>query len=300
VAKARSGTSLAKAMAQRCHVQVRNTTIQFAKQDEFSIVYVWVLFSFVVQMPSTNALIIIPTYNEKENIQAIVDAVFSLSKDFHLLIVDDGSPDGTGSIVKRMQEMYNSSVEMRLHLLERAGKMGLGTAYITGFKYGLSKGYDYLLEMDADFSHNPKDLIKLYLACAEDGNELAIGSRYSSGVNVVNWPMSRVLLSYFASKYVSLVTRLPVHDATAGFVCYHRSVLETIQLDKIKFVGYAFQIEMKFLAWKYKFKIIEVPIIFTDRTLGQSKMSAGIFKEAFLGVLSMSIGSWFRNFKRAK
>jgi dolichol-phosphate mannosyltransferase len=245
----------------------------------------------------SNALVIIPTYNEKENIQAIVDEVLALPKDFHLLIVDDNSPDGTADIIKGLQTKYNVQ-EMRLHLMQRAGKLGLGTAYIEGFRYGLQKGYKYLLEMDADFSHNPKDLTRLYLACEEGGNDLAIGSRYSSGVNVVNWPMSRVLMSYFASKYVRLITGLPVHDTTAGFVCYRRDVLETIPLNKIKFVGYAFQIEMKFLTWKYKFKITEVPIIFTDRTLGQSKMSAGIFKEAVLGVLSMSVGSWFKNYRR--
>jgi dolichol-phosphate mannosyltransferase len=247
----------------------------------------------------SNALVIIPTYNEKENIQAIVDEVMALPKDFHLLIVDDNSPDGTADIIKGLQAKYNGQ-EMRLHLMQRAGKLGLGTAYIAGFGYGLQKGYNYLLEMDADFSHNPKDLTRLYLACEEGGNDLAIGSRYSNGVNVVNWPMSRVLMSYFASKYVRMITGLPVHDTTAGFVCYRRTILETIQLDKIKFVGYAFQIEMKFLTWKYKFKITEVPIIFTDRTLGQSKMSAGIFKEAILGVLSMSIGSWFKKYDRAK
>ncbi len=245
----------------------------------------------------SNALVIIPTYNEKENIQAIVNEVLSLLKDFHLLIVDDNSPDGTADIVKGLQAKYNV-LETRLHLLQRAGKLGLGTAYIEGFKFGLQKGYHYLLEMDADFSHNPKDLTRLYLACEEDGHDLAVGSRYSKGVNVVNWPMSRVLMSYFASKYVRLITGLPIHDTTAGFVCYRRNVLETIQLDNIKFIGYAFQIEMKFLTWKYGFKITEVPIIFTDRTLGQSKMSAGIFKEAVLGVLAMSIGSWFKKYKR--
>jgi dolichol-phosphate mannosyltransferase len=245
----------------------------------------------------SNALVIIPTYNEKENIQAMVDEVFSLPKDFHLLIVDDNSPDGTGDIIKGLQAKYNTQ-ETRLHLMQRAGKLGLGTAYIEGFKYGLKKGYNYLLEMDADFSHNPKDLTRLYLACEESGNDLAVGSRYSSGVNVVNWPMSRVLMSYFASRYVRLITGMPIHDTTAGFVCYRRAILETIPLDKIKFVGYAFQIEMKFLTWKYKFKITEVPIIFTDRTLGQSKMSAGIFKEAVLGVLSMSIGSWFKSYNK--
>ncbi len=245
----------------------------------------------------SNALVIIPTYNEKENIQAIVDEVLSLPKDFHLLIVDDNSPDGTADIVKGLQAKYNA-LETRLHLLQRAGKLGLGTAYIEGFKFGLKKGYHYLLEMDADFSHNPKDLTRLYLACEEEGHDLAVGSRYSKGVNVVNWPMSRVLMSYFASKYVRFITGLPIHDTTAGFVCYRRNVLETIQLDNIKFIGYAFQIEMKFLTWKYGFKITEVPIIFTDRTLGQSKMSAGIFKEAVLGVLAMSIGSWFKSYKR--
>jgi len=245
----------------------------------------------------SNALVIIPTYNEKENIQAIVDEVLSLPKDFHLLIVDDNSPDGTADLVKGLQAKYNA-LETRLHLLQRAGKLGLGTAYIEGFKFGLKKGYHYLLEMDADFSHNPKDLTRLYLACEEEGHDLAVGSRYSKGVNVVNWPMSRVLMSYFASKYVRFITGLPIHDTTAGFVCYRRTVLETIQLDNIKFIGYAFQIEMKFLTWKYGFKITEVPIIFTDRTLGQSKMSAGIFKEAVLGVLAMSIGSWFKSYKR--
>jgi dolichol-phosphate mannosyltransferase len=245
----------------------------------------------------SNALVIIPTYNEKENIQAIVDEVLSLPKDFHLLIVDDNSPDGTAEIVTGLQTKYNV-LETRLHLLQRAGKLGLGTAYIEGFKFGLKKGYHYLLEMDADFSHNPKDLTRLYLACEEEGHDLAVGSRYSKGVNVVNWPMSRVLMSYFASKYVRFITGLPIHDTTAGFVCYRRTVLETIQLDNIKFIGYAFQIEMKFLTWKYGFKITEAPIIFTDRTLGQSKMSAGIFKEAVLGVLAMSIGSWFKSYKR--
>jgi dolichol-phosphate mannosyltransferase len=183
-------------------------------------------------------------------------------------------------------------------LLQRAGKLGLGTAYIEGFKFALGNGYDYVLEMDADFSHDPRDLQRLYLACAEGGNEMAIGSRYSKGVNVVNWPMSRVLMSYFASRYVRFITGIPIHDTTAGFVCYRRIVLETIPLHKIKFIGYAFQIEMKFLTWKYKFKITEVPIIFTDRTMGQSKMSVGIFKEGFLGVLQMTIRSWFKSYKR--
>jgi dolichol-phosphate mannosyltransferase len=244
----------------------------------------------------SNALVIIPTYNEKENITLIIEAVFALPKDFHVLVVDDGSPDGTGEIIKQLQKKINTSGDIKLHLLERSGKLGLGTAYIAGFKYGLQKGYDYLLEMDADFSHDPKDLVKLYLSCAEAGNDLSVGSRYATGVNVVNWPMGRVLMSYFASRYVRFVTGIPMRDTTAGFVCYKRKVLETIELDKVKFVGYAFQIEMKFKAWKYGFRLAEVPIIFTDRTLGQSKMSAGIFKEAFFGVIQMTMQSWFRKY----
>jgi len=245
----------------------------------------------------SNALVIIPTYNEKENIVQIVEAVMSQPKDFDLLIVDDNSPDGTASMVKELQNTYNTPTEKKLHLLQRAGKLGLGTAYIEGFHIALRKGYDYVLEMDADFSHDPRDLNRLYLACAENGFDLAVGSRYSSGVNVVNWPMKRVLLSYFASKYVRFVTGIPIHDTTAGFVCYRKEVLKKIPLDNIKFVGYAFQIEMKFLTWKYKFKTTEVPIIFTDRTLGQSKMSVGIFKEGFLGVIQMTIRSWFTKYK---
>jgi len=243
----------------------------------------------------SNAIVIIPTYKERENIRAIIDTVFSLPKDFHILIVDDNSPDGTPEIVEQMQAGYNEK-EMKLHLVNRTGKLGLGTAYITGFKYAIEKGYDYILEMDADFSHDPKDLTSLYLACAEQGSELAIGSRYATGVNVVNWPIGRVLLSYFASSYVRLITGMPIRDTTAGFVCYRRKVLETIPLDQIKFVGYAFQIEMKFLAWKFGFNLTEVPIIFTERTRGESKMSAGIFKEAFFGVLQMTIQSWFRKY----
>jgi len=223
--------------------------------------------------------------------------VMSQPKDFDLLIVDDNSPDGTASMVKELQNTYNTPTEKKLHLLQRAGKLGLGTAYIEGFHIALRKGYDYVLEMDADFSHDPRDLNRLYLACAENGFDLAVGSRYSSGVNVVNWPMKRVLLSYFASKYVRFVTGIPIHDTTAGFVCYRKEVLKKIPLDNIKFVGYAFQIEMKFLTWKYKFKTTEVPIIFTDRTLGQSKMSVGIFKEGFLGVIQMTIRSWFTKYK---
>lgn len=243
----------------------------------------------------TNAIVIIPTYKERENIRAIIDAVFALPKDFHVLIVDDNSPDGTAQIVEDLQKVYNTS-EHKLQLLKRPGKQGLGTAYITGFKYAIERGYDYVLEMDADFSHDPKDLVHLYLACVEQDVDLSIGSRYATGVNVVNWPMGRVLLSYFASTYVRLITNMPIADTTAGFVCYKREVLETIPLDNVKFVGYAFQIEMKFLAWKYGFKLGEVPIIFTDRTRGESKMSAGIFKEAFFGVLQMTITSWFKKY----
>lgn len=238
-----------------------------------------------------DSIVIIPTYNEKENIEAILAAVFSLSQPFDVLIVDDGSPDGTAEIVKNLQHKYSG----KLHILERAGKQGLGTAYIAGFRYALASGYEYVLEMDADFSHDPKDLVYLRKAC-ETGNHVAIGSRYATGVNVVNWPMGRVLLSYFASWYVRLITSMPISDTTAGFVCYRRNVLETIPLDQVKFVGYAFQIEMKFLAWKYGFILKEVPIIFTERTRGQSKMSAGIFKEAFFGVLQMTIQSWFKKY----
>lgn len=242
-----------------------------------------------------NAIVIVPTYKERENIRAIIDTVFALPKDFDILIVDDSSPDGTAEIVEELQLTYNTD-SSRLHLLKRPGKQGLGTAYITGFKFALDKGYDYILEMDADFSHDPKDLVNLYLSCAEHGSDVSIGSRYATGVNVVNWPMGRVLLSYFASSYVRMITSMPIRDTTAGFVCYRRLVLETIALDQIRFVGYAFQIEMKFLAWKFGFKLTEVPIIFTDRTRGESKMSPGIFKEAFFGVLQMTIQSWFRKY----
>jgi len=238
----------------------------------------------------SDSLIIIPTYNEKENIEKIINAIFSLEKDFHILIIDDGSPDGTAKIVKRLQKKYNKN----LFLEERKGKLGLGTAYIHGFKWALRKTYEYIFEMDADFSHNPKDLIRLYKA----DSDLAIGSRYIKGVNIVNWPMSRLLMSFFASKYVKLITGMPVHDSTAGFKCYKRKVLETIQFDKLQFVGYAFQIEMKFKTWKYNFKITEVPVIFTDRTEGNSKMSGGIFFEAFIGVIQMKIKSYFRSWKK--
>lgn len=244
----------------------------------------------------SNALVIIPTYNEKENVSMMIDTVFALPKDFDVLIVDDGSPDGTADIVKNLQQSYNNSTHTRLHLLQRSGKQGLGTAYIAGFKYGLAQGYEYLLEMDCDFSHDPKDLIHLYLECAEFEKDLSIGSRYASGVNVVNWPMGRVLMSYFASIYVRIITGMPIADTTAGFVCYRRKVLETIKLDEIRFVGYAFQIEMKFLAWKYGFRLKEVPIIFTERTRGVSKMSTRIFREALFGVMQMTITSWFKKY----
>ncbi len=234
-------------------------------------------------------LVIIPTFNEKENILEMIQAVLNLSGGYELLIIDDGSPDGTGALVKSQQIAYPE----RLHLIEREGKLGLGTAYITGFKWALEKDYDFIFEMDADFSHNPEDLNRLYDACANGSFDLAIGSRYITGVNVVNWPMGRVLMSYFASVYVKFITGLPIKDATAGFKCYHKSVLKGIKLDEIKFVGYAFQIEMKFTSWKLGFKLIEVPIIFTDRTKGTSKMSPGIFKEAGFGVISMKIKSIF-------
>lgn len=226
----------------------------------------------------------------------MIETVMSLPKDFDLLIVDDNSPDGTADIVKNLQTNFNQE-STRIHLLQRAGKLGLGTAYIEGFKYALNAGYEYILEMDADFSHDPKDLVALYLECAERDFDLCVGSRYITGVNVVNWPIGRVLLSYFASTYVRFVTRMPIRDSTAGFVCYRRKVLETIPLDKVRFIGYAFQIEMKFLAWKYGFQIKEVPIIFTERVRGQSKLSAGIFKEAFFGVMQMTITSWFKKYK---
>ncbi|MBT3548107.1 MAG: polyprenol monophosphomannose synthase [Flavobacteriaceae bacterium] len=233
----------------------------------------------------SDTLVIIPTYNEKENIEAIIEAVFNQKKKFHILVVDDNSPDGTSNIVENLIKHHPK----RLFIENRKGKNGLGTAYIHGFKWAIEKKYDYIIEMDADFSHNPKDLNRLYHACKNEGADVSIGSRYSQGVNVVNWPMKRVLLSYFASKYVRFITRIPVHDTTAGFVCYKRNVLETIELDKIRFVGYAFQIEMKFKAWKHKFTIKEVSVIFRDRTLGDSKMSGGIVQEALFGVIKMKL-----------
>lgn len=243
----------------------------------------------------SDSIVIIPTYNEKENIEAIIAAVFSLPTPFDVLIVDDNSPDNTGDIVESLQLQFNTS-GTRLHLLRRKEKQGLGTAYIAGFHYCLDKGYAYIMEMDADFSHNPADLPRLLEACKDKGFDMAIGSRYATGVNVVNWPIGRVLLSYFASSYVRLITGMPIRDTTAGFICYNRKVLETIPLDKVRFVGYAFQIELKFKAWKYGFKLTEVPIIFTERVRGQSKLSAEIFKEAFLGVIQLEIQSWFKKF----
>lgn len=238
-------------------------------------------------------LVIIPTYNEKENVENIIRAVMSLPLAFHVLIIDDGSPDGTADIVKRLQaETYKDS----LFLIERAGKLGLGTAYITGFKWAIEHEYDYVFEMDADFSHNPQDLLKLYDACANEGADVAVGSRYITGVNVVNWPMGRVLMSYCASIYVRTVLGVDIRDTTAGFVCYRRQVLETIELDKIRFKGYAFQIEMKFTAHQCGFTIREVPIIFINRVLGTSKMSGGIFSEALLGVIRLKLSSWFRKY----
>ncbi len=238
-------------------------------------------------------LVVIPTYNEIENIEAIIRRVFDLPEPFDVLIVDDGSPDGTANCVRMLQEEGFSG---RLHLLERKGKLGLGTAYIDGFKWALARDYQFLFEMDADFSHNPADLIQLYRSCAVNGNDVAVGSRYIKGVNVVNWPMGRVLMSYFAGVYVRFVTGMPVMDPTAGFVCYRRSVLDVLLQKPVKFVGYAFQIEMKFTCWKYGFTIQEVPIIFTDRTKGVSKMSSKIFKEAILGVIQMKISSFFRQY----
>lgn len=243
-------------------------------------------------MQTSDSIVIIPTYNERENIENIIRAVFGLEKIFHILIIEDGSPDGTATIVKTLQQEFPD----RLFMIERKGKLGLGTAYITGFKWALEHSYEYIFEMDADFSHNPNDLPRLYDACANQGGDVAIGSRYVSGVNVVNWPMGRVLMSYFASKYVRIVTGLPIHDTTAGFKCYRRQVLETIDLDHIRFKGYAFQIEMKFTAYKCGFKIIEVPVIFINRELGTSKMNSSIFGEAVFGVIKLKVNSWFYKF----
>ena len=247
-------------------------------------------------MAKSDSVIIIPTYNEKENIEKMIRTLLALEHQFDVLVVDDGSPDGTASIVKSLMQEFPE----RVFILERSGKLGLGTAYITGFKWALQQGYEYIFEMDADFSHNPDDVPLLYEACARDGYDLSIGSRYVTGVNVVNWPMGRVLMSYFASKYVRMITRLPVYDTTAGFNCYRRKVLETIDLDSIRFKGYAFQIEMKFTTYKCGFKIKEVPVIFVNRVLGESKMSGGIFSEAFFGVIRLKIGSWFKKYPQGR
>ncbi len=241
----------------------------------------------------SKALVVIPTYNEIENIERLVRNIFSLQRNFEILVVDDNSPDLTSKKVEELQKEFPD----KLHLLFRREKTGLGTAYIAGFKWALAKKYEFIFEMDADFSHNPNDLIRLYNACEKQDFDVAIGSRYVKGVNVVNWPMSRVLMSWMASKYVRFITRMPIFDTTAGFVCYRRKVLESINLDKIQFVGYAFQIEMKFKAYLSKFKIIEVPVIFTDRTKGESKMSGGIISEAVFGVLSMKVKSLFNRYE---
>lgn len=248
-------------------------------------------------MNTSDSIVIIPTYNEIENIEKIIRAVFGLEKKFDILIIDDGSPDGTAAKVK---ELMSQEFNGRLHLLERSGKLGLGTAYIKGFKWALERDYEYIFEMDADFSHDPKDLPRLYAACHDEGYDVAIGSRYVSGVNVVNWPIGRVLMSYFASKYVRFVTGFKVHDTTAGFKCYKRRVLETIELDKIRFKGYAFQIEMKYTAHKIGFKIKEVPVIFVNRREGVSKMSGGIFGEAFFGVMRLRWDGWTRKYPKIK
>ncbi len=246
-------------------------------------------------MSQHDSLVLIPTYNEKENIENIIRAVFNLPGAFDILVIDDNSPDGTANIVKGLQ----SEFAQRLHIVERAGKQGLGTAYIAGFKWAIEHKYDYIFEMDADFSHNPEDLLRLKEACV-NGADVAIGSRYVTGVNVVNWPMGRVIMSYYASKYVRIVTGLKIHDTTAGFICYRRQVLETIELDKIRFKGYAFQIEMKFTAQKCGFIIKEVPIIFINRVLGESKMSGGIFSEAVIGVIKLKLGSLWRKYPQKK
>ena len=240
-------------------------------------------------------LVIIPTYNEKENVERMIRKVFSLSTPFELLIIEDGSPDGTADIIKKLQQEFPQS----LHIVERSGKLGLGTAYLTGFKWALSNAYDFIYEMDCDFSHNPEDLERLHHACSNEGADLAIGSRYISGINVINWPLGRVLMSYCASVYVRFITRMNIMDTTAGFKCYRREVLDTIDLDNIKLKGYGFQIEMKFTAWKHGFKLVEVPIIFTERQEGTSKMSGGIFNEALWGILKMKIRSFFRKYKHA-
>ena len=246
-------------------------------------------------MQKADSIVIIPTYNERENIENIIRAVFALEHHFHILVIEDGSPDGTADIVKRLQQAYPE----QLFMVERSGKLGLGTAYIAGFKWALEHDYEYVFEMDADFSHNPNDLQRLYKACADEGADVSIGSRYVSGVNVVNWPMGRVLMSYFASKYVRFITGLPIHDTTAGFVCYRRRVLKRINLDEIRFKGYAFQIEMKFTAYKCGFAVREVPVIFINRELGTSKMNSSIFGEALFGVIQLKWHSLFHKYPQA-
>ncbi len=246
-------------------------------------------------MNTSDSIIIIPTYNEKENIEKIIRAVFSLPKAFHILVIDDGSPDGTAQIVHRLMD---GEFNGRLFIIERSGKLGLGTAYIAGFRWALDRRYDYVFEMDADFSHDPNDLPRLYAACHDEGHDLSVGSRYVSGVNVVNWPMGRVLMSYFASCYVRFVTGVNIHDTTAGFVCYTRKVLEKLPLDKIRFKGYAFQIEMKYTSYKMGAKIKEVPVIFVNRREGTSKMSGGIFSEALFGVMRLRWDGWFRKYPK--
>lgn len=248
-------------------------------------------------MNKSDSIVIIPTYNEKENIEKIIRAVFGLDKCFHILVIDDGSPDGTAAIVKRL---IADEFADHLFILERSGKLGLGTAYIAGFKWALEHDYEYVFEMDADFSHDPADLPRLYAACHDEGYDLAIGSRYVSGVNVVNWPMGRVLMSYFASKYVRFVTGFNVHDTTAGFKCYRRRVLASIPLDEVRFKGYGFQIEMKYTAYKMGFRIKEVPVVFVNRREGVSKMSGGIFGEAFFGVMRLRWDGWFRKYPKPR
>jgi dolichol-phosphate mannosyltransferase len=247
-----------------------------------------------VNAAHSDSLVIIPTYNEIENVERMIRTVMALPEPFEILFVDDGSPDGTAGKIKELQNDFAG----RIHLLERKGKLGLGTAYIAGFRWAIEKKYAFIFEMDCDFSHNPEDLIRLRTACADGGADVAIGSRYITGVNVVNWPMKRVLMSYYASAYVRMITGMSIRDTTAGFKCYRRAVLECIELDKIKFMGYAFQIEMKFTAWKCGYNLVEVPIIFYDRTLGTSKMSGKIFREAIFGVIEMKVKSWFRNFPK--
>lgn len=248
-------------------------------------------------MHTSDSIVIIPTYNEKENMEKIVRAVFSLEKCFHILVIDDGSPDGTADIVKRLMR---DEFADRLFLVERTGKLGLGTAYIAGFKWALERDYEYIFEMDADFSHNPNDLPRLYAACHDEGADVSVGSRYITGVNVVNWPMGRVLMSYFASKYVRFITGISVNDTTAGFVCYRRRVLQTLEFDKIRFKGYAFQIEMKYTAYRIGFKIKEVSVVFVNRKEGTSKMSGGIFSEALFGVMRLRLDGWFRKYPKIK